>query len=690
MRRTHERDPGAKVRRRSERAIAAGVVALLAWAAPPVARGDVDTGVIRLAQPSPAPDEDAPTTAAIQPRADARHGFDVEAFDSRFESLWFQRKAYLASGRDEDVARQSDLIRDFVAEEEVRRLDVPAGALLIESLGWLREGNHDKALASLALAESLDPGRPQIALARARVLWASGAGSFAAASEWLRAMRGLVAAALRDLSLLNGLALAAVVATLAVAAVFALLMTVRHQVALRHDVEEWLIRADRESWAKAGGWAVLLLPFVLWVGAGWVTIYWLAAFFRYMRRSERAVAALLLVAAALAVPAYRISIGLYGVAADPTVRTTIAAANGGYDPDRIVKVRQLVDAHPDDPMYRFLLAGLYKNGRYFEEAFQEYKRVLDAAPSTYQARINLGNIYFLLGQYGEAMSNYRKALDLRPTSALAYYDMYLAQSDSFKLKEATESLAQARNLDPAQTNRWLTSGSREGGGPKVIDAMIDFDSIFRAAVEGRRLRQWFEGEPERRPWTAALADLTNATSLLALAGLLSCGITLVTLRGRAPAQRCTRCGRPFCSYCKSEREGHEFCSQCAHLFVLGDGLAPETKSMKLYEVERHAARGRRGRRLASAILPGASHVLSGRAWVGCGLLTLWLFAWIGGFPRAMAPAERFFGLGVHLAELRLGSIPDVYSVDAVFVLALPLAVAVWFAGNAGSAKMRGA
>ena len=34
-----------------------------------------------------------------------------------------------------------------------------------------------------------------------------------------------------------------------------------------------------------------------------------------------------------------------------------------------MKLRELVGAHPDDPMYRFLLAGLYKNGRYFEEAF---------------------------------------------------------------------------------------------------------------------------------------------------------------------------------------------------------------------------------------------------------------------------------------------------------------------------------
>jgi len=68
---------------------------------------------------------------------------------------------------------------------------------------------------------------------------------------------------------------------------------------------------------------------------------------------------------------------------------------------------------------------------------------------------------------------------------------------------------------------------------------------------------------------------------------------------------------------------------------------------------------------------------------------LWLLAWIGGFPQGLAPVERMLGLGVHLAELRLGSIPDVYSLDAVFVLAIPLAVVVWFAGNAGFSRMRG-
>jgi tetratricopeptide (TPR) repeat protein len=664
------------------------MIALFVWAVAPGARAEVDHGVIRLVQPAPPANADTQTAVEPDPHAGARRGFDVEAFDSRFESLWFQRKAYQAEGRDEDVARQSDLIRDFVAEEGVRRLEIPAGTLLIEARGLLREGSYEKALASLALAESLDPGRPQIALARAHVLWASGAGAFAAGAAWVTAIRGTMTVAFRDLNFVHASALLAVAAVLAVAALFALFMVFRYQVALRHDVEEWLIQADREPWAKAGGWAVLLLPFFLWIGAGWFAIYWTAVTFRYMRRGERALAALLLAVTALAVPVYRFSTGLYGLAADPTIRTTIVAANGGYDPDRIVKLRELVDAHPDDPMYRFLLAGLYKNGRYFEDAFQEYKRVLEAAPSTYQARINLGNIYFMLGQYGEAITNYRKALDIRPTSVLAYYNMYLAQSDSFKLKEATESLASARSLDTQQVTQWVSSGSREGRGPKAIDAVIDFDSIWRATVEGRNLREWLDAEPERRHWTSALTGFANITSILALTGLLSCGVTLVAFRGRIPAQRCTRCGQPFCAYCKSGRDGHEYCSQCVHLFVLGDGLAPETKSMKLYQVDRHETKIRRGRRIASLILPGASQLLSGRAWLGCGLLLLWMLAWIGGFPQGLAPLEHALGIGVHLAGLRPATLPDVYGLDAVFLMALPLGVAVWLAGNVGFSRMR--
>ena len=660
---------------------------IAAVASSTVVAAEVERGVIRLADPATPPESEEPDA---DPLSDARRGFDVDAFDTRLDGLWFQRKAYLHENRAADVERQAGLIRDFVAEEGVRRLDAPAGALQLEALAWLREGNAQKALAALALAEALDPQRPQTAMTRARIYWTSSFGTVAAAGELVRAWRLTVRAAMRDAALLRESALLALAALVAAIVVMTFLLVLRYQAVLRHDVEEWLVGRGHEVGAKAGAWGVLLLPFLLWVGAGWAVLYGLVTTFRYAKRAEKVLVVALLLALALVVPAYRLAIGLYGLSADPTVRTTMDAASGAYDPDRIVKLRELVEAHPDDPTYRFLLAGMYKNGRYFEEAFSEYKRVLEIAPSTHQARINLGNIYFLLGQYGEAISHYRRAIDLRPDSVLAYYDMYLAQSDSFKLKEAEESLARARELDPAEINRLLTAGTRDGGSPKVVDATIELDAAWRRSIEGPTAGAWLDADAQASPWEGAARGALNPLGLAASVGLVACGLIAVQFRSRPAARRCQRCGRPFCLACKPGRDGHDFCSQCAHLFVLRDGLAPETKSMKLYEIERHESRTRIARGTASIVVPGAAHVLTGRPWSGALLVLLWMVAWTVGAPAVIDPILRVVGAGAGLSGLRSGSVPAPGGVEAAVILAVPLGIAVWLAANAGVRRLRGA
>lgn len=666
---------------------AALLIAVLIFSAS--AAGGVERGVIRLAAPAapPEPEDGSADTDAL---SDARTGFDANAFDARLEGLWFQRKAYQRENRAADVERQAGLIRDFVGEEGVRRLDAPAGALQLEAVAWLREGNAQKALAALALADVLDPHRPQTAMTRARVYWTSGFGTFAAAAELLRAWRLLLGAAVRDASLLSELALLGLAALVAAIVATTFLLVLRYQAVLRHDVEEWLIARGHEVGAKAGGWGVLLLPFIVWAGAGWAVLYGLVATFRYARKAEKGLVVALLLAVAMVVPVFRFSVGVYGLTADPSVRTTIDAASGAYDPGRIVEVRELVEAHPDDPTYRFLLAGMYKNGRYFEEAFSEYKRILEIAPSTYQARINLGNIYFLIGQYGEAISHYRRALELRPDSVLAYYNMYLAQSDSFKLKEAEESLARARELDAAEINRLLSEGTRESGGPKAIDATIDVDAVLRRSVEGRHGSAWLQDEPEQPFWQSAAQGLANPLSLASGVALVACGLIALQFRSRPAARRCQRCGRAFCHACKSGRDGLEFCSQCAHLFVLRDGLAPETKSMKLYEIERHESRTRIARGTASVVVPGAAHLLTGRPWSGTVLVLLWMLAWTIGAPALVDDALRFAGAGAGLAGLRAGSVPALGGAEAAAILAVPLGIAVWLVANAGARRLRGA
>jgi tetratricopeptide (TPR) repeat protein len=633
--------------------------------------------VIRLAEPSATAEaEETPATAGPAVRCPSR--IRCRRLRRPPRGLWFQRKALEREGRAADVERQAGLIRDFVAEEGVRKLEAPAGALLLEAAAWLREGNSPKALASLALAEALDPDRPQIPVMRARVYWNGGGGGIAAAGELVRAGRLTLAAALADKALLNQSALAALAALGAAIVATALFLVLRYQVVVRHEVEEAFVGRGHDVAAKAAGWGVLLLPFVVWIGAGWAALYGLVLTFRYAKRAEKLLVVALLAAAALVVPAFRLAVGLYGLDADPTLRTTIDAAGGAFDPDRVVKLRELVETHPDDATYRFLLAAQYKKGRYFEEAFSEYRRVLETAPDTYQARINLGNIYFLLGQYGEAISHYRRALDAQPDSVLAYYDMYLAQSDSFKLKEAGDSLARARELDTAEINRLLSEGTREGGGPKVIDATIDTQAL------------WNEREGHGPVWEGLAGGLLNTLSLAAGLSLAACGFIAVTFRSRPRPVRCQRCGRPFCAACKSGRDAHDFCSQCVHLFVLRDGLAPETKSMKLYEIDRHETRSRRLRSAASAVIPGAAHLLAGRPWIGASLVFAWMLAWFAGAPAVLASVVRAAGMDLAIGALQAGPVPALSGLSAAAILAAPLGVAVWLVAHASARRLRGA
>jgi tetratricopeptide (TPR) repeat protein len=644
----------------------------------------VDSGVIRLAAPSSteAPDETAP------PTAEGRRGFDYDAFDARLEGLWFQRKALVSDGRDEDAARQSQLIRSFCSEEGVRRLEGPAGALLAEADRNFDEGNYDRAKAALELADALDPERPAVHSTRAAILWKERAGIIAASREMLTAVRLQIRDAWRTLGLVNQVVLVLLVAILTSLVVFTILMLARHQVPFRHGVEEWLVARGAPRWSKAGGWLVLLLPLLLWVTAGWAVFYWLPALFRTMRRAERVAAVALLAASALAIPAFRASVGLYGITADPTVRTTLAAASGAYDPDRIVKLRELVEAHPDDPTYRFLLAGLYKNGRYFEEAYAEYKRVLAVAPATYQAHVNIGNIFFLTGQYGEAITHYRQALDIRPDAILAYYDLYLAQSEAFRFKEADEALKNARARDAKAIQDLVSRGSRDGGRPMVQDASFDVGAIWRATLEGRKLREWLDGGHGAAASRGFAAQLLNPLTIVSLAGILACAGTLLLGKGREPARRCLRCGRPFCFRCKRGRHGEEYCTQCVHLFVLGDGLAPETKTRKLYEVEQFDRRSRLARNLAAAVLPGSAHLLRGRAAAGTILLVLWIMALLLCVPGGLLPIQQALGVNLRVDFLRPGMGPGKYGVDPWLVLAPPFAVAVWLLGNLGKSRSR--
>jgi tetratricopeptide (TPR) repeat protein len=655
----------------------------------PALAQDSDSGVIRL-RPTGESTEESPEISGQKEEdvlAEPRRGFNYESFVARLESLWFQRKTLLADGRDGDAAQQSQLIRAFCAEEGVRRLDHLSGALVAEADRHLEEGRYDQALESLELAEAFDPGRPQINFARAAVIWKSGRHRLSAIGQMLTGAKNGLLRSLQDLSLFNYLALAVVISLVASVLVFSVLMVVRYHVAFRHEIEERVVQFADDRLARSAAWAMLFLPMLLWVGTGWAALYWIVITFRFMRHTERAAAVALLIATMTVVPAYRIAVSVYGLTADPVVRTTLASADGEYNPDRIIKLRQLVHAYPEDPVYRFLLAGLYKNGRYFEEAFAEYKQALNREPAMEEAYINIGNIFHTTGQYTEALAYYRKALEVNPRSILAYFNMHLSQSESFRFKEAEESLAHARSISTQRLAEMLSAASAKDEGSAVLDASLQMGSVWHAALSGGDSGQVL-GNTSTNSFDWLRNQFFNPVTIVAGMALFGCGLMLFFTRGESPARRCIRCGRPFCHYCKSGREGQEYCTQCHHLYVLGDGLAPETKTRKMYEVERHERVTRNGRRLLSTFLPGAAQLLGGRTGWGVLLLLAWFAALVAWQPIVLRPLDQLAGLDLRLDILGPEHIPAIYSPNPFSLVALPAMLGVWFLANAWLRKGR--
>jgi hypothetical protein len=122
--------------------------------------------------------------------------------------------------------------------------------------------------------------------------------------------------------------------------------------------------------------------------------------------------------------------------------------------------------------------------------------------------------------------------------------------------------------------------------------------------------------------------------------------------------------------------------------VLGDGLAPETKTRKLYEVERHERISRRARRLISCLLPGAAQLLRGRVAWGLLLLLGWIAALVAWQPVILDPLERLAGLNLRLETLEPGPVPAIYSPDPFGLIALLALALIWLTGNAWRRKRR--
>ena len=600
--------------------------------------------------PAPAEDTGVPLGAPLQEGVNAR---EVLA------DLWFKQRALAGRGDTAEAARQVETALDFMKREGLRGAPEIAGAYLAEARRYLDDGDYRGAQENFRLASHFDPALAAAHLGLAVALLRGDRDLSGALGElWAALKVRMTDAGSVYQQAGNGLIIVYLGLCFGVAAAL-FLICLHGAPAFSHDVMERFQGNLSDESSRLIGWGLMAVPILVTAPLVWLLAAWAALFYPYFRRPEKRLALLTLALLLGAGPAGSVASWIAGTAVDPGARALIRSLRGGYDLQDEQALRALADTHRDEPMFPFLLASMHRVAGRFDEAMKMYRRALVVDPGHTRSMVNLANLHVLRQEFAIAQNLYKKAGDLDPSLAIAHYDSHLAHLEAFHLESADQELKVARRIDDALVTTLLAQGSEGRSRRLPVDVGYTRAEIWKRAVALRL------DEGMRSAWSRSLsapATLAGGAGLLMVLLLPGLGIAPRV----ASSRRCRRCGRPFCRRCRMGTKDPDHCSQCVHLYILRDGLAPNVKSKKMEEVVRYRRRVWIGERLLSLLLPGSGHVLGGRTWLGALLLTCWCGAWLGILlgGQLLVPSEA-------ITTTDLGPIVALGTV----------ALAVWLTGN---------
>jgi tetratricopeptide (TPR) repeat protein len=530
--------------------------------------------------------------------------------------LWFRYQALLERGDVEGAGRQVSTALEFMKREGLQAAPEIAAAFLSKARQSLVEGDYHRSSEFFRLAARFDPALTAAHFGLALALLRGDRDLPGAVREWWAGVRRSLSepesafyeAGNGFLLLYLGLCFGGCVALV--------LLVLRHAPAFFHDLKERSSGRLSEGGSRLLGWCLLALPVIAMAPVAWALAFWGAIVFTYLRRPERWVAAVILLLLGAAGPVVRLVGWHFGTAADPAARALIQAGDENYSLTQVEPLKQLARDHPGETIFPFLLASVYRAAGRADDAIALYGRVLEIDPGETRALVNLGNLYFLRQDFPVALSKYHRASESDPRFLLPHYNSHLAHLEAFHLEAADEELGQARRIDDTQVTRLMAREAQNSARRTPIDARLTKKEIWTQAL---RLRLERGLRSEFKEALGAPATLAGGAGLIA--ALLLPGLGLAPRSGAA--RRCRRCGGPFCRRCQVATKYPDHCSQCMHLFILRDGLAPGVKNRKMEEVARYRRKIFIGTRCLSLVLPGSGHLLGGRALVGAATLMAW-------------------------------------------------------------------
>jgi tetratricopeptide (TPR) repeat protein len=544
----------------------------------------------------PSPDEPAVTSG------------DVQSDRGSLRALWFTWESQFTEGDLGGAKKTVDEIR-----KEARRLGASRPRLTEMALSAVAVSNRARlagkdadAIAALEAASSFDPTLPDAefaqadaALSRKEIVkaakhYALGAGKI---------FQNVVPRKSAEVSF--GIILG--VTCFCAGLIVWLALLIRHSGSVLHDVHEMLDERLGEIPAAVVGWAFLFAPVFLGFSPPWAICFSLVVLWGYANPFEKITATFAQILLALSPVLLVASAGQAVAIRGPVYVGAVDLTEQRYDPAVIERLEELNAATPGNAELWYLLGSLYRDAGRINMAQRYFRQALEIDKTFAEAAVNLGVVLYIDGDVNQAIASFKLATEIKPTLAVAHYNLSVAYNENANFKDGSDSLNQAKALDPVAVSRWHEAGRDKEIRLQSADLGIDRARAKSVALEGDI------GAASSNPWL-------NGASILLYVFILATPVVWWVRRKKWPyAGACVKCGRTYCRKCKAATESGIYCSQCVHIFLKKDGVAIDTKMQKVEDVKHFVRREEVIRRWSSIVFPGVAQALSGQSFRGLSL-----------------------------------------------------------------------
>ncbi len=600
-------------------------------------------------QPAGVEETPVPTTpAAAQPpapvvRPPPPNILTPRVTDADLQKVWDKwQKAVAALDMESARKAQQELLdlKDDVAALDMESLSV---AFIRAAEGRRKANDEAGALQLVEQAVTLSPNLPYARLALAEAYMHRSAGDV---GPYFREVKAALSVMLEDpryrRPVMADLGAVFLVAVLATAAVVVGVLFARRVRFFLHDFHHLFPRAAAK-WQSAA-LAVLLLigtPIALRLGLVPVLLILLASVAFYLSVTERAVAAVLLVLAAM-VPFAAGKIALTASFAGTVAEDVYVLERGGL---AVEQVADRVRARHEKKQAGF--AELFALGRFearrgqMQEAIAHYKAAAALRPGHAALMTNLGNAMLATGDQDGAARIYAEASGADPGLAAPAFNLAevyrrratVAPDESIgaENQRARDALAAAQRLDASLLmwkrplderllmNRLLIS-------PPLTEADLPDteDPVAAQRVEAQLSRRLLGGGSAGSAW------------MLPVLGALLAFAWGFAGRAMKASRECEKCGRPVCRRCDKELGvAAKMCAQCVNVFSRNKGaVEARVRARKQIEIERHRQWEGYVSYAFGALVSGAGHLFHGLAVRGALYAFLFLLAVSGVLLRS--------------------------------------------------------